>query len=518
MNPKKLCELYAQGQRHFPRINLNEANLRNVNLSGANFAQAQLNVTNLSGANLSQTNLQGAKLNVARLSAANLRQANLNYASLNVANLIRADLAQAQLVEALMIRAELVRATLNTANLSGANLEGTDLREATLRQANLSYCNLTDSNLRSAFLTEAILEQAILSGVDLTRADLQAVNLREADLAQAQLTCANLRGADLRGANLRWTDLSGADLRWADLSEAKLSGANLTGADLSEANLVNASLVHADLSRAYLIKAEWSGADLTGAILTGAKLYGVSRARLIIEGLICDWVDLSPQGNETQIHSLTTTKVQTFFHETPPAVEVTVDAPFTLDANLALASIYHQVTRIYPQVTKPPNIRVSLRRTYLKFYVESNEDLFITAFYATLPFQDAEAVKRHLVAFLHFLQAQDTQLFNTKTLQYLHQVNLDLKVAIEHLQTLIKNKTSLCPPQALPKAIEFLNAPTYTAIANSQNKILDVYHHPDFGKRLLDPSMMLDPTLNDPFHQLILPPPHILIQFVQDFF
>ncbi|MDB9313501.1 pentapeptide repeat-containing protein [Spirulina sp. CS-785/01] len=512
MNPKKLLNLYAHGKRKFQRINLSEANLRNVDLSGADFTHATLNVTNLSGANLSQVNFTHAKLNVARLSGANLTGATLNSASLNVANLIRATLNNAQLQDAQLIHAEIIRADLSRSNLSNSNLQGADLRETLFRETNLSYCNLTECNLRGAFLAESILEQAFLSNADLTRADLRAVNLREADLSQATLTCANLQGADLRGSNLRWTELGGADLRWADLSDAKLSGANLKGADLSGAILVNASLVHTDLGRARLIKVEWAGADLTGAILTGTRLHGVRRAKLTTTNLTCDWLDLSPQGDDSQIYQLTPAQVPEFFQETPPSVEVTVDAPFNIDANLALATIYHQVRQAYPKVEQPPSIRISSRRTYLKFRVESNEDLFLTAFYATLPFQDAAAIERHLLAFLDTLQTRTPHVFSTKKFQQLRQMNLELHRAVKRLQFVHKQKPTLCPPEAM----EFLNAPTYTALANSKNKTLDIYHHPDFGKRLLYPSTTLHPAQPDSPKNITLPPLTVLTQFVQD--
>lgn len=516
MNVKELRRLYLSGTRNFGNINLNEANLRNINLSGADLRGAKLNVVNLSGANLSEVNLTGAKLNVARLSGANLSKSILNHASLNVANLIRADLRNVQLMEALAIRAELIRADLSGSNLSGSNLEGTDLREANLRKTTLSYCNLSEANLRGAFLTESILEQTTLSGVDLTRADLRGTNLREADLSQATLTRATLSGADLRGANLRWTDLSGADLRWCDLSEAKLSGANLTGADLSHANLVNASLVHADLSRTRLIEAEWTGADLTGAILTGSKLHNVSHFGLKTGGISCDWIDLSPDGDESQVHRFNVDRAQQFFNKTPPTVQITIDAAFNLYANLALATIYHQISLAHPKLNRPPSIKVSSRRTYLTFNAEKNDDLFLIAYCATLPFQDCKAVERNLKVLLRTVQMQKNGVFKTTQHQHLRQLSIELSEAIAALHVIEKDKMNLLPDEA--KA--FLKSPTYTVITNSRNKIVDIYHNIEFGQRFVAnshvPNNMGSKTSSS--KEPALPPTNILVQFVQDFF
>ena len=72
--------------------NLQEANLRRVNLQGANLQGADLRRVNLQGADL-----QGANLQVADLWAADLRGANLQGADLWAANLQGTDLQGANL-------------------------------------------------------------------------------------------------------------------------------------------------------------------------------------------------------------------------------------------------------------------------------------------------------------------------------------------------------------------------------------------------------------------------------------
>ncbi|MBZ8178973.1 MAG: pentapeptide repeat-containing protein [Oscillatoria sp. PMC 1051.18] len=484
MNVTELGGKYAAGVRDFANVNLSEANLSGINLSGANLSEANLNVVNLSGANLSGANLERAKLNVARLSGINLSRAKLNQAVLNVANLIRADLGEAELIEAALIRAELIRAELSGANLRNANLNGVDLREATLRYANLSGCNLSEANLRGAFLTSAILEGATMNGANLCRCDLSAANLREAELRQVDLSRADLNGADLRGANLRWADLSGASLRWADLSEAKLSGASLIGADLTNANLLNASLVHANLTQARLIKADWVGADLTGATLTGAKLYAVSRFGLKTEGMTCEWVDLSPEGDRSEIYHFTSERAKKFFNETLPTVEILIDAPLDFHAHVAIASIYQQIVSLYPGIKRPPTIEVSSRRTAITFSVDSNDRLFTTAYLAVIPFADAQASHRNLIALVHTLQSQDRNVLSLRKYQRIKQISISLNRAIAKL-----NQFELPNLDRLPaESANFFQAPTQTVLTNSNDQTLEIYRRPVFGKRLMQQS------------------------------
>jgi uncharacterized protein YjbI with pentapeptide repeats len=516
MNAREILEQYAAGVRDFTAANLTEENLSGANLSGANLSEANLSVANLSGASLSGTNLSRARLNVARLSGANLSRAKLTGATLNVTNLIRADLRGADLKQAALIRAELVRAELSKANLQEANLSGADLREASLRQADLSRASLNEANLRGASLTEANLEGANLNGADLTRADLSGSNLRETELRQAILTRANLSGADLSGANLRWADLSGADLRWADLSNAKLSGANLIGADLSDANLLNASLVHADLTQARLIKADWIGADLTGATLTGAKLYAVSRFGLKTEGMTCEWVDLSPEGDKSEIFRLSSEEdSKKFFNGTLPTVRIIVDAPLDLDGNLALASAYHQLAALYPAISKAPSLDVSSRRTVITFYMGSNAELFTIAYWAILPFNDATATQHNIIALLNALRSQDLKTLEIEESERIRQLIRALSQSIKQ----IKSIDSLKKTVDSTEQVNFFNARTQTILTNSSDQALNVYYHPGFGKYLMNQSRLLSRSKNTLIQapEVTLPSASAVVEFLKAF-
>ncbi len=482
MDVTELIDLYAAGTRDFSAVMLIEANLSSVNLSGCDLSNANLSVANLSGANLSGANLTKAKLNVARLSGANLTRAKLNGATLNVANLIRADFAGAEMVGISLIRAELIRAELSKANLRGANLNSADLREATLRQANLTRANLSEANLRGASLTGAILEMANLNATDLSRSDLSGANLREAELRQTNLSKANLSGADLSGANLRWADLSGANLSWADLSDAKLSGANLVGADLSNANLLNASLVHADLTQASLIKADWIGADLTGANLTGAKLFAVSRYGLKTDGMIADWVDLSPDGDRSEIQRFEAEDTKKFFSQTMPRVKIIVDAPLTLEANLLLLSAYQQLShKEYLKLREAPSIEVGARRTTITFQINNNEYLFILGYITILPFQDATAAHNNIMAIVQSLQSHNVESLGGKDPKRIRDLITTFSETIRGVAS--QNLEISIPLQAQENS--FFSSPTQLILTNSNDQSLSIYHHSGFGKKLL---------------------------------
>jgi uncharacterized protein YjbI with pentapeptide repeats len=179
------------------RPDLFEADLSEVNLSGADLSEAILGRANLSGADLSRADLNGATLIRATLVRANLKGANLSRANIVQAYLSRADLS----------RADLIQASLNVADLREANLSG------------------------------AKLNGAIFIGANLSRANLSGATLNYATLGSADLSGANLRGASLSGANLEYANLCGADLTQAYLSQAVFVKTNLTDAVLTGCNI-----------------------------------------------------------------------------------------------------------------------------------------------------------------------------------------------------------------------------------------------------------------------------------------
>ena len=471
----ELVKRYTEGERDFTGINLNEANLSRINLSQSILRRASLFVTNISGANLSEADLSEANLNVARLSSTNLSRAILNGATLNVANLVRADLTGAQLIGASLIRGELVRCELVKTNFSGANLIEADLREVKLTEANLCGANLSGANLRGASALSANFTEANLHGADLTKAELNGVNLSNADLRQASLQQVNLSGADLSGANLKWADLSGANLNGADLSDAQFSGANLNEADLRNTNLANASLIDADLTETNLINADWVGADLTGATLTGAKLYLVPRFGIIADDITCEWVDMSPAGDRTQIQKFNSpSESRRFLNHTPGLVKIVVDALLDYSANSTLATAYSEIAENYGLMSCPPNIEVGYRRTILTFRFDSDEHLLAAAFLAIIPFNDALETQKNLMAICKIIESQN--LGKKRIVQLCKALNS----ARDNLNEVIKMlRIALNPGQK----IKFFQSPTQTILISSGQETLTVNSHPSFGRR-----------------------------------
>ncbi|MGG6264603.1 pentapeptide repeat-containing protein [Leptolyngbya sp. AN03gr2] len=489
MNVEELLEQYAADLREFSGINLSGVSLPGVNLSRSTFLNANFNAAKLTSADFSHSICP----------AANFHGANLTLADFSHTDLQGADLS----------KAELTRTDFSVANLQEANLSYADLRDSKLRCVNLNRANLSRADLKYAKLISANLQRTNFTSSDLSSTDLSGADLRHAELRQATLNRANLQGANLQGANLRWADLSGANLRWADLTGAKLSGANLTGADLSHATLLDATLVHVDLTRSNLASVDWRGADLSGSNLTGAKLHAVSPFGIKTEGTTCRWIDLSQNGDQSQIYQFFTDEPSEYFHSTPPTVEIVIDDRLTPDAHCALAVAYQHFAR-QGKAIAPPQIEIHKRRTILKFELDRNEDLFWTAFIAILPFADATLTQKALINVLQSISASDIP----NELQLLRSLVTSLNQSIQKLDT-----TKLL--QVIPVAIQrirFFQAPTRSTLLNSANRAISIYDNPQFSKRRIKYSeteeefaFLIQPT------KFIPPTQKEAIEFLQSF-
>lgn len=477
-----LIKRYQQGERNFQAIDLRESYLLGAQLSGCLLQTANFAIANLSSADLSHCNLSQANFNVARLNAANLSHSHLFQANLNVANLIRSVLTGANLTESSMIRAEAMRCELSQTILKRANLSEADLREAQIRWSDLSFANLGQADLRNSSLVGSRLTQANLQTTNLARADLRSVVFQEADLRHAQLQRANLAGANLRGANLRWTNLTGANLQEADLTGAKLSGANLTQANLCGADLSETSFIHAELSYANLTQTQWNQSNLTEATLTGAKLYGSARVSLITQDLICEWIDLSEQGDGGQIVKFNSAdEIHRFFNRAEPAVQLLVDGALSLEDLATLTRLYALLGETNQACPPPPTLVTNPRKTQITFRVMKDAQLFAIAYFATLPFLAGRTLQRHLTMLTGLLQTYDSE-----RLAPPYKRRLD---RFSHLLAQLCQEFPKPDPiefEQLGKAARFLAKPLKINLTNSRGQALELYRSVSFGVRQLN--------------------------------
>ena len=124
--------------------NLSDADLREVNLSGAHLVQADLCRADLRGANLFRASMSGTDLIGADLRGANLCGVELCYANLHEANLCGVDLKEVNLEGAILHRTDLDKVVnFIHSNIVGANFS--HAKNLTETQKNLVVATLLDT-------------------------------------------------------------------------------------------------------------------------------------------------------------------------------------------------------------------------------------------------------------------------------------------------------------------------------------------------------------------------------------
>lgn len=192
-----LFDIISYKRVYLPRANLEEINLRHIQLEEAILIKANLSRTeavslNLKRANLSNSDFSRAKLSNAQMQEANLNQANLTYADLEEAKLNNASLVGVKLENTHMKKADFSNATLTDAQITASSLEEASFRKAYLQNASISRTNLRKTNFESASLQES----------EINDSDFKGAHLQKADLRNAKLNLVDFRGANLLGADL----------------------------------------------------------------------------------------------------------------------------------------------------------------------------------------------------------------------------------------------------------------------------------------------------------------------------
>lgn len=112
----------------------------------------------------------------------NLRGANLIGVELEYANLREVELRYSNLIGSKLNRVIFSHADLSGTNLQGSTLYDAVLQRITLSYANLTSATLTSANLHAARLIDANLTNANLSNTNLTFCSLMGANLKHAQL------------------------------------------------------------------------------------------------------------------------------------------------------------------------------------------------------------------------------------------------------------------------------------------------------------------------------------------------
>lgn len=215
----------------FPRANLQDADLSNIDLKGINLQNCFLINVNFENCDLSNANLENAVLINANLKNANLFQANLKNADLSLANLRNANFKEANLTNAKLIKANIIGANLRTAITLYAVGRFAIYDKQTKLPDDRFYLNSNNMLLlkKNSDYRGQDLNNLDLESVNLSNCNLTLVDFSNSDLSNSNISDSDLRGSLLTNVNLKNTNLENADIRGVNIKDANLDNTNLKG-------------------------------------------------------------------------------------------------------------------------------------------------------------------------------------------------------------------------------------------------------------------------------------------------
>ena len=195
-------------------------------------ADAQLKFLDLSGLDFTRARLSRANLHGSDLTGSNLRECDLGNAILDRATLVLADFSNANLAGALIrLPHSAGSPDFNRSSpppdflmlICGGRFDGGNFQGANLEGAKLGpYGDWTQNTLtRRSVIVAGDFSGASLANADPSEAILTFTSFKDVDLTRVNLRKANLVGADFSGANLAQADVSGPGFEGADLQTAR---------------------------------------------------------------------------------------------------------------------------------------------------------------------------------------------------------------------------------------------------------------------------------------------------------
>jgi uncharacterized protein YjbI with pentapeptide repeats len=277
-------------------LQLSEAPLAGLDLSGfdlrrANLNRAQLHGTDLRGCDLSEASLICPSLERTKFAGASLRGVYIHALAAQVCDFRKADLSGiADGTGALFHGCFFNEATITDAMLSGSSFYQTVFDGARFDGTNLQGCQFAESSAAGASWRDSYLDNAVFTRVDLSggvftgakgadvvvQRPLGAVNV---DLSGAYLT--GLRLVDVKGAGLT---ARGLMARGADVRDCALDGSDFSGADFAESSWTRVCVSGASFERAAADNSRWLGCNLDRAVLAGLKAENITMIECSMRG------------------------------------------------------------------------------------------------------------------------------------------------------------------------------------------------------------------------------------------
>jgi hypothetical protein len=203
-------------------------------------------------------------------------------------------------------------------------------------------------------------------------------------------------------------------------------------------------------------------------------------------------------GDGSEIQQLTPEQVEAFFNAVLPNVQLAIDLALDLGTQVALLTIYYQFAQSFKKIfSRSPSILVDPRRTTLIFELDSDMWLFAMAYVVSLPFAESSGIQAQIDRLLEILCTKEREQVGASQLLHIQR----LRTAFHQTRDTIRHQPPISPESCGVRInYDFLNAPIYLSLTNSDNQMLDVYRSSQFGKRVFHEATLKngDPDFTSP--------------------
>jgi len=195
---------------------------------------------------------------------------------LSEANLVGVDLSGFELKNCNFQRADLRNAKLCNADLSGSRMDNANLAGADLTNARMTRCEMGEVNLSGATLVKVWFDKAIV----IPSKSTQPLHFVGCELGSASLRGREFRGARFDDCNLIGVVGESLDLTECSMRSVICIGAKLDNVPFVEASLHNVDFSHSWLDRCSFFGANIEGSIFTEARISNSNFRKVRNAQL----------------------------------------------------------------------------------------------------------------------------------------------------------------------------------------------------------------------------------------------
>lgn len=238
-------------------INLKDADLSGLDLSGRTIEAINFEDCNLNNVNFSRTTIKKGEFKNGLLIGGNFEKADLSGVNFNGCAMQKVNLSHVRIEGVGIKGSNLANASLKRASVEFSNLnvfKDVNLTDADFSGSNISWLygeniNFKNANFNAASILESQIKDCSFVNASLENAELYSVVFLDCEMQESTLAKAKITNVTFDKSMLENADFQQSEIGYGNFVDSNLDGVDFRGVTLSSSNeFRNVSLVAADFS------------------------------------------------------------------------------------------------------------------------------------------------------------------------------------------------------------------------------------------------------------------------------